>query len=148
MWTMLPALWDPITRERTIQYLRRLTHIRIIELTVADPVSKVIVRLVAGLSPRRPGFASGSVHVGFVMYKVALEKVFLRVLRVFPCQYHSTVALHTHVSSGWQKICLLVAAVQRPILILSTWTTKWSSAWSMHLLFLLTFIGHGIEPKV
>jgi hypothetical protein len=40
--------------------------------------------LVAGLSPRRPGFAPGSVHVGFVVDKVALEQVYLRVLRVSP----------------------------------------------------------------
>jgi hypothetical protein len=37
--------------------------------------------LVAGLSPRRPGFASGSIHVGFVVDKLALGQVFLRVLR-------------------------------------------------------------------
>jgi len=41
-------------------------------------------RLVAGLSPRRPGFAPGSVHVGFVVDKVALGQVFLRVLRFSP----------------------------------------------------------------
>jgi hypothetical protein len=41
-------------------------------------------RLVTGLSPRRPGFAPGSVHVGFVVDKIALRQVFLRVLRVFP----------------------------------------------------------------
>jgi hypothetical protein len=33
--------------------------------------------LVAGLSPRRPGFAPGSIHVGFVVDKVALGQVFL-----------------------------------------------------------------------
>jgi hypothetical protein len=38
-------------------------------------------RLVAGLSPRRPGFDPGSVHVGFVVDKVALGHVFPRVLR-------------------------------------------------------------------
>jgi hypothetical protein len=38
-------------------------------------------RLVAGLSPRRTGFDPGSVHVGFVVDKVALGQVFLRVLR-------------------------------------------------------------------
>jgi hypothetical protein len=38
--------------------------------------------LVAGLSPRRPGFASGSIHMGFVVDKVALGQVFLRVLRL------------------------------------------------------------------
>jgi hypothetical protein len=32
--------------------------------------------LVAGLSPRRPGFDPGSVHVGFVVDKVALGQVF------------------------------------------------------------------------
>jgi hypothetical protein len=34
-------------------------------------------RLVAGLSPRSPGFAPGSIHVGFVVDKVALGQVFL-----------------------------------------------------------------------
>jgi hypothetical protein len=49
-------------------------------------------RLAAGLPPRRPGFNPGSVHVGFMVDKVALGQVFLRVLRVFPCQFHSTGA--------------------------------------------------------
>jgi hypothetical protein len=40
--------------------------------------------LVAGLSPRRPGFAPGSIHVGFVVENVALGQVFLRVLRFSP----------------------------------------------------------------
>jgi hypothetical protein len=56
-------------------------------------------RLVAGLSPRRPAFATRSVHVGFVVDKVALGQVFLRVL-VFPYQYHSTVAFHTCITWG------------------------------------------------
>jgi hypothetical protein len=34
--------------------------------------------------PRRPGFAPGSVHVGFVVDKMALEQVFLQVLRFSP----------------------------------------------------------------
>jgi hypothetical protein len=38
-------------------------------------------RLVAGLPPRRPGFDPGSVHVGFVVDKVALGQVFSQVLR-------------------------------------------------------------------
>jgi hypothetical protein len=37
-------------------------------------------RLVAGLSPRRPSFDPGPVHVGFVVDKVALGQVFPRVL--------------------------------------------------------------------
>jgi hypothetical protein len=36
--------------------------------------------LVSGLSPRRPRFASGSVHVGFVVDKVTLGQVFTPVL--------------------------------------------------------------------
>jgi hypothetical protein len=40
----------------------------------------LVRRFVAGLSPRRPGFDPGSVHVGFVVDKVALGQVFLRVL--------------------------------------------------------------------
>jgi hypothetical protein len=39
---------------------------------------------VAGLSLRRPGFATGSIHVGFMVDKVALGQVFLRVLRFSP----------------------------------------------------------------
>ena len=41
-------------------------------------------RLVAGLSPRRPGFDLGSVHVGFVVDKVALGQIFPRILRFSP----------------------------------------------------------------
>jgi hypothetical protein len=37
-------------------------------------------RLVAGLSPRRPGFDPGSVLVRFVVDKLALGQVFLRVV--------------------------------------------------------------------
>jgi hypothetical protein len=39
----------------------------------------------------------GSIHVGFVVDKVALGQVFLLSSLVFPCQYHSTVALQTHI---------------------------------------------------
>jgi hypothetical protein len=46
---------------------------------------------------RRP--LTGSVHVGYVVDKVALGHVFSLTSSVFPCQYHSTVALHTHISS-------------------------------------------------
>jgi hypothetical protein len=48
-------------------------------------------RLVAGFSPWRPGFDPWSVHVGFVVDKVALGQVFLRVAG-FPCQFHSSGA--------------------------------------------------------
>jgi hypothetical protein len=39
---------------------------------------------VVGLSPRRPGFALGSINVGFVADKVALGQGYLRVLRFSP----------------------------------------------------------------
>jgi hypothetical protein len=69
--------------------------------------------LVARLSPQRPGFAPGSVHLGFVVDRVALGQVFFPSSLVFPCQYHSTVVLHTHISYGVWTICPPVAAVQR-----------------------------------
>jgi hypothetical protein len=52
-------------------------------------------RSVTGLSPRRPGFSPGSVCVGFVVDRVAVRQVFLRVLRV---SFVSIVPprLHTH----------------------------------------------------
>jgi hypothetical protein len=46
-----------------------------------------------------PTMEAGLVHVGFVVDKVGLGHVFLRVFR-FSCVYHSTVPLRTHVSSG------------------------------------------------
>jgi hypothetical protein len=36
---------------------------------------------------------------------------------VLLCQYHSTMALHTHISSGRSTTCPLVTAVQRHSLI-------------------------------
>jgi hypothetical protein len=47
-------------------------------------------RLAAGLSPRRPGFDPGSVHVEFVVDKLALGQVFSPSTSVFSCQFHST----------------------------------------------------------
>jgi hypothetical protein len=44
-------------------------------------------RLVAGLSPRRPGFYPGSVNVGFVVDKVAQGQVFPRELRFSPVTF-------------------------------------------------------------
>jgi hypothetical protein len=57
--------------------------------------------LVAGLSPRKPGFDPRSVHVRFVMDKVALGQVFLPVLRfppvsVIPSVFH--IHFHLHVA--------------------------------------------------
>jgi hypothetical protein len=42
-------------------------------------------RSVAGFSPRRPGFAPGSVHVEFVVDKVALGQIFLLSISFCRC---------------------------------------------------------------
>jgi hypothetical protein len=74
-------------------------------------------RLVAGLTPRRPGFTPWSVLVGFVVNQVALGHGSPPPSSsVFHCQYHSTVALYTHLSPGGWTIGPLMAAVQRHIL--------------------------------
>ena len=49
-------------------------------------------RLVAGLSPRRFEFVPRPNWVGFVVDKVAVGQVFLRVLPLFACYHHSTIA--------------------------------------------------------
>jgi hypothetical protein len=50
-----------------------------------------LMRLVSGLPPQKLGFDPGSVHVGFVVDKVALEQVFPRVLRFSPVSFIPTV---------------------------------------------------------
>jgi hypothetical protein len=57
--------------------------------TVAVPWLR---RLAAGLPTWRPGFDPGSVHVRFVVDKVALGQVFPPSSSVFPCQFLSTGA--------------------------------------------------------
>jgi hypothetical protein len=54
-------------------------------------------RLVAGLLLRRPGFDPGSVHVGFVVDKVAQGQVFFppRVLRFSPVNFIPPVLHYT-----------------------------------------------------
>jgi hypothetical protein len=56
----------------------------------------------------------------FVVGELALGQDFLRVLRF--SLYHSTMAVHTHISSGGWTIGRLVAPVQRYSLTSSTWT--------------------------
>jgi hypothetical protein len=60
-------------------------------------------RLVACLSQRRPGFSPGSVHFGFAVDKVALGQVQISEFFGFPCHYHLTVALHTHITWGMNR---------------------------------------------
>jgi hypothetical protein len=69
--------------------------------------------VVAGLSLQRPGFASRSVHVGFVVDKVALRQVFLRVLRISLSVSFHRGCLYSYMSPGGRTVGTLVAAVQR-----------------------------------
>jgi hypothetical protein len=59
------------------------------------------MRLIAGFPPRRPGFKTGSSHVGFVVDKVALGQVLSEYFG-FPCQssFHQVLHNHHHRSSG------------------------------------------------
>jgi len=52
-------------------------------------------QLVACLSSRRTGFDPRSVHVRLVVDRMALGQVFLRILRFFPCLYHSISAAYS-----------------------------------------------------
>jgi hypothetical protein len=56
-------------------------------------------RLVTGLSQQSPGFVPGTFLVGFVVDSVALGQVFSEFFGL-PCQYYSTVVIHTHTLSG------------------------------------------------
>jgi hypothetical protein len=44
--------------------------------------------------PRGPGFAPRAVHVGFLVDRMAVGQVYLRVLWLLPRQYHSTAILY------------------------------------------------------
>jgi hypothetical protein len=59
------------------------------KLYTEDPMSQ-LRRLVNQLSPWRPGFSFGLVHVGFLADRVALGYIFLQVRSVFPSHCHST----------------------------------------------------------
>ena len=62
-------------------------------ISVAVPCLRL---LVAGLSPRSPGFDPRSDHVGFMMDEVALPQPFLSVLRFSPVSIIPPM-LHTHL---------------------------------------------------
>jgi hypothetical protein len=61
--------------------------------------------LAAGLPPQRPGFVPGSVHVGFVVDRVALGQVLPPSPSVFSCQFHSTGA---SLLGRGQKIIIII----------------------------------------
>jgi hypothetical protein len=84
-----------IFKQGTENYVQRRSKVDLV-LKNGRATTQAVSRC---LLPRSPGFAPGSTHVGFVVDKVVLGQVFLRVLR-FPCPYHSTVVLHTHIIRG------------------------------------------------
>jgi hypothetical protein len=67
-----------------------------IERLLCDVAASLLRRLVAGLSPRRPGFDPGSVNVGYVVEKVALGQVFPPDYFCFPLK--NTNHLHHRVA--------------------------------------------------
>jgi hypothetical protein len=80
--------------------------------------------VVDGLSLLRPGFTPGSVHVGFVVDKVALPQVFLRVTWSSPVSIIPPWLSILILLFGWWRVGSFVAAVQRHSLTPSTWTSK------------------------
>jgi hypothetical protein len=62
-------------------------------------VGKYLRLLIAEFSPRGPAFSPRSVHVVFVVDRVALEQIFLRVLRFSSVLFHRC-SVFTHASSG------------------------------------------------
>jgi hypothetical protein len=64
-------------------------------------------RSVASLSPRRPGFHPGPVHVGFMVDKVALGPVFPRELRFSPANFNPPVLHYT----DRQKIIIFITKI-------------------------------------
>jgi hypothetical protein len=54
----------------------------VITVTMVWRLLSAMVQAAAGHTPRRLGFAPRSVHVGFVVDKVAVGQVSLRVLRL------------------------------------------------------------------
>jgi hypothetical protein len=87
-------------------------------------VVPLIMRLVAVLLPRRPGFEPRSGHVGFVVDKVTLGHVFSEYFG-FPCQFAFHRLLHTHhLSSGAVTIGQLVADVPSELSLTPPQETK------------------------
>jgi len=69
--------------------------------------------LVVGLSTRSPVFDSRSVHVRYVVYKVALGQVFLQVIRMNPVGTNFDVLPTVHLS-----IILVINQLNEQIVIL------------------------------
>jgi hypothetical protein len=60
--------------------------------TIRESLGRAMAQAVSRLPTRKPGFDPGTVHVGFVVDKVALGQVCPPSISVFPCPFHSTGA--------------------------------------------------------
>jgi hypothetical protein len=88
--------------KQMFNFLRKIRNSKVKEPNLAVPWLR---RLVTGLSPRRPGFDPGSVHVGFVVDKVALGQAFLRVLRFSPV---SLIPPVLHYTKNQKKLIIFI----------------------------------------
>jgi hypothetical protein len=113
--------------------LRYYYILKLFNLIVVSWVVSWLRRLVAGLSPWRPGFMPGTVHMGFMVGKVTLGQVFRQFLRFFPVSiippWFYILKYHLGITIG-----PLVDAVQRHTLIplTRTWTSpylQFSAIW-------------------
>jgi len=77
-------------------------------------------RLVAGRSPRIPGFGPRSVHVSFMVDTVALGHDILQYCCCFPCQYHSTNAPYSFINLSLMFIILVIGGVVKQF----AWTRR------------------------
>jgi hypothetical protein len=120
---MQSIITDATVTEVSVVFLRPSASIRRLSLPsksstihysppsncIYSGLGRVIAQAV--LPPRRAGFKPRSSHVGFVVDKVALGKVFSFYFG-FPCQFLFHRLLHTHhLSSGAGTIGQLVAVV-------------------------------------
>jgi hypothetical protein len=70
--------------------------------------------IVSGLSPRRLGFDPGSVHMGFVLDKVALKQVFTRVLRFSPVNFIPPVLHYSEIRKKKKLIIFITGLYNKP----------------------------------
>jgi hypothetical protein len=76
----------------------------------SDGIMQCFWRLVAGLSPWKPGLDPGPVHVGFVVERMTLEQGYPRVLRVSAVSM-VPVMPHSHISFVYHRRYIILAIV-------------------------------------
>ena len=91
-----------------------------------------------------PGSIPGQSHLGFVVDKMALGKVFLPAL-TFPCQYHSTIAPYTFIHLPPMLYNVFLPVLQfSPVSIISPLLHTHSSIYHPH--FIMFFSQHFSFP--